>query len=114
MKYFFFRYIIIHAGNENGFIEGADVIFSSKTQLSDYHGEMNQQNFLYWFENQLLKNLKQPSVIVMDNAPYHSVLLKKTPNSSWTKTEIHNWLAEQKVEFSNTMFKSELLTLVAQ
>jgi len=53
-----------------------------KTQLSDYHGEMNQENFLNWFENQLLKNLQQPSAIVIDNAPYLSMLLTKIANKS--------------------------------
>lgn len=109
-----FRYIILHAGNANGFIEGASLVFSSKTKLEDYHGEMNQQNFLLWFENQLLKNLTEPSIIVIDNAPYHSTLLIKTPNSSWKKAEIQNWLTEQKVEYPNAAFKSELLTIVAR
>ncbi|KAJ8950976.1 hypothetical protein NQ318_006360 [Aromia moschata] len=37
---------------DDGFIEGVEVIFSSKPQLMDYHGEINQENFLEWFENQ--------------------------------------------------------------
>ncbi|KAK4885628.1 hypothetical protein RN001_001899 [Aquatica leii] len=36
------RYIVLHAGNKNGFIPGADLVFSSSTKNSDYHGEMNQ------------------------------------------------------------------------
>lgn len=79
------RYIVLHAGNKNGFIPGADLVFSSSTKNSDYHGEMNQVNFLNWFENKLLKNLTKPSAIIMDNAPYHSTLVTKTPNSGWKK-----------------------------
>lgn len=75
---------------------------------------MNQQNFLYWFENQLLKNLTEPSVIVMDNAPYHSMLLTKIPNNTWRKEAIQEWLTNQHIEFSNVMFKKELLNLVAR
>lgn len=75
---------------------------------------MNQENFLKWFENQLLKNLTQPSVIVIDNAPYHSMLLEKTPNSSWNKPSIQEWLINNQIEFNNTMFKAELLSVVAR
>lgn len=73
---------------------------------------MNQQNFLQWFENQLLKNLLKPSVIVIDNAPYHSMLLTKIPNTSWNKAAIQEWLTINKIEFAYTMFKVELLQIV--
>lgn len=75
---------------------------------------MNQENFLQWFENQLLKHLAEPSLIVMDNAPYHSMLLTKIPNNSWTKAAIQEWLTNQNIEFSIAMFKSELLNIVAR
>lgn len=37
---------------------------------------MNHGNFINWFENKL-KNLEKPSIIMMDNAPYRSVVVKK-------------------------------------
>ncbi|XP_072402028.1 uncharacterized protein [Diabrotica undecimpunctata] len=94
------RYIILHAGNANGFIEGAEAIFSSKSALMDNHGEMNQENFLLWFENQLLKSLTEPSLIIMDNAPYHNMLLEKAPNTSSTKSDIKVWLNNKKLPFN--------------
>lgn len=112
--HFIFRYIILHAGNEDGFIDGAKAIFSSKTQLSDYHGEMNHENFLLWFENQLLKNLTKPSIIILDNAPYHSKMLDKIPNTSWNKAAIQEWLTNKNIPFTNVMFKTELLSIVAR
>uniref|UniRef100_A0A1Y1NHR6 Tc1-like transposase DDE domain-containing protein n=2 Tax=Photinus pyralis TaxID=7054 RepID=A0A1Y1NHR6_PHOPY len=51
------RQIILHAGNEKGFIPSS----------GDYHGEMKQTNFLHWFQNQLLPNLSEPSVINFQN-----------------------------------------------
>jgi hypothetical protein len=42
---------VLHAGNKNGFVEGAPLAFSSNTKNPDYHGEMNQENFLRWFED---------------------------------------------------------------
>jgi transposase len=107
------RYIVLHAGNEDGFINGAENIFSSKTQSSDYHGEMNQENFLKWFKNQLLLNLTEPSIIIMDNAPYHSMLLDKCPNNSWKKSDIQDWLVTHNIGFNEQMFKAELLHIVA-
>jgi transposase len=37
---------------------------------------MNSFVFLEWFENQLMPALKNPSLVVLDNASYHNV--KKT------------------------------------
>ena len=86
----YFRYIVLHAGTSNGFIDEAALVFSSNTKNPDYHGEMNQQNFLKWF--QLLMNLEEPSLIIIDNASYHSTLANKCPNGSWKKAEIREWL----------------------
>lgn len=110
---YYCRYIVLHAGNKDGFIPGAELVFSSKSK-GDYHGEMNQNNFLLWFENQLLKNLKEPSVIVMDNASYHSTVVDKTPTSGSTKPVIKEWLTKCNINFDNTMLKTELLQIVFQ
>ena len=40
------RLIIVHAGSENGFINGAQLLFKAKSSSGDYHSEMNGQNFL--------------------------------------------------------------------
>ncbi|KAK4885544.1 hypothetical protein RN001_001815 [Aquatica leii] len=40
------RYIVLHAGTEDGFVEGADLIFSTTNKSSDYHDSMNSENFL--------------------------------------------------------------------
>lgn len=98
----------------NGFIPGASLIFSSNTKNPDYHGEMNQENFLKWFENQLLKNLEEPSIIVMDNASYHSTIENKVPNGSWNKPEIKEWLHNRNIYFADQLLKIQLLDLVAQ
>lgn len=75
---------------------------------------MNQENFLQWFEHQLLKSLTEPAVIVIDNAPYHSMILNKIPNTSWTKAAIQDWLTNNSIKYSNQMLKTELLRVVAQ
>jgi hypothetical protein len=54
--------------------------FCSGTKSGNYHDLMNTENFEHWMLTQLLPNLEEPSVIVMDNAPYYSVLLEKPPS----------------------------------
>jgi hypothetical protein len=45
---------------------------------------MNSVVFLEWFENQLMPALKNPSLVVLDNASYHNVKTEDTvcPNFS--------------------------------
>jgi hypothetical protein len=37
---------------------------------------MNWDNFSKWFQEQLLKNIPENSLIIMDNAPYHNVFVE--------------------------------------
>lgn len=106
------RLIVLHAGSSNGFIDGAALVFPSGTTTGDYHGEMNKVNYLQWFEYQLLRQLESPSVIVLDNASYHTTILNKPPTASSTKTEIHDWLINQNITYSPDMLKIQLMELV--
>lgn len=87
-------------------------MFSSSTNDPDYHGAMNQENFLKWFEYQLLQNLEEPSIIVMDNASYHSTIQDKVPNTSWNKPAIIEWLENQNIKMEENLLKAQLLQLV--
>jgi hypothetical protein len=82
------------------------LVFSSNTNNPDYHGEINQEIFLQWFENQLLKNLEEPSMIIMDNANCHSSLADKCPNTAWRKADIVNWLTDHKIKFAENLLKA--------
>jgi hypothetical protein len=68
------RYIVVNAGNSHGFIEGAGLIFKSKKNSLDYHSEMNAETFEEWLQDKLLPALTEPSIIILDNATYHSRL----------------------------------------
>jgi hypothetical protein len=59
---------------------------------------MNGEVFKQWFI-QLLNNLEEPSVIVIDNAPYHSTLKESYPKSNWRKADVQQWLMGKNVEF---------------
>jgi hypothetical protein len=105
------RYIILHSGTWNGFVSGASSIFVSGTGSGDYHVSMNGENCEHWMLTQLLPNLEEPSVIALDSALYHSILLEKPPIRSWRKDEIIAWLQQKGIPFAEGSFKAELLNL---
>lgn len=106
------RVIICHAGSKNGFVEGAKLVFPSNSGKADYHHDMNSITFKKWFIEQLLPNIKPNSVIVMDNAPYHSVQLDKAPTTASLKSEMQDWLKRRNIPFDSSMTKPELYELV--
>ncbi|GFW23299.1 DDE_3 domain-containing protein [Trichonephila clavipes] len=69
---------------------------------------MNGNHFEKWFETDLPK-LKPQNIIVMDNAPYHSVKKEKIPISSLEKSAIQEWLSEKKVTWNQDLIKIKLL-----
>lgn len=61
--------------------------FQSRT-TSDYYKEMNHSNFKVWFKELLLKKIPQNwniAVIVMDKAPYCSVIKYKALIMAFTR-----------------------------
>ena len=68
---------------------------------------MNSQIFHDWFQN-MLQLLEESCVIVMDNAPYHSVLVENVPKSNTKKSDVQKWLSEKGIDFSPTETMAEL------
>jgi transposase len=108
------RYIVVNAGNSHGFIEGAGLIFKSKKNSLDYHSEMNAETFEEWLQDKLLPALTEPSIIVLDNASYHSRLEEKKPTCAWRKAHLQTWLQNNNIHFSETDKKDTLLKLCRQ
>jgi transposase len=69
------RLIVVNAITADGWIDGAQLVFEAKKRTGDYHGQMNWENFSKWFETQLLDNIPKNSLIILDNAKYHNVLV---------------------------------------
>ncbi|XP_031338217.1 uncharacterized protein LOC116178950 [Photinus pyralis] len=69
---------------------------------------MNCLNFEKWFEQQLIPNLDEPSLIIMDNASYHSGLVEKSPNQCWTKMSLIKWLTSRDITFAPTMMQDQI------
>lgn len=106
------RHIVVHAGHENGFVPNALLVYSTKSKLADYHHDMNASNFNKWLEEKLIPNLDKPSVVVMDNASYHSVVKNKAPTTQTNKPEIKEWLTANNIHYEEYHKKDELLVLV--
>ena len=108
------RLIVAHAGGVEGWVEGADLVFKSKTNLADYHDEMNNQHVMEWLTQQLLPNVPPNSVIVLDNATYHSKLKDKPPTTANKRDEIKDWLRLHGIHFEDHEIKRTLLEKVRQ
>lgn len=107
------RLIICHAGSANeGFIDSAQLIFQSKS-TGDYHQEMNAEVFEEWFID-LARQLEKPSVIVMDNASYHSTSAEKIPTTKTRKADILAWLQSKRILHDPKTTRPELLEIVRQ
>ena len=108
------RLIILHAGGVDGWVEGADLVFRSKTNSTDYHDEMNSKHYMEWMTQQLLPRLEEPTVIILDNASYHNKQKDKPPTSTDKKDAIKTWLDQHHISYSITDIKKTLLEKVKQ
>ncbi|XP_053611110.1 uncharacterized protein LOC128675615 [Plodia interpunctella] len=61
---------------------------------------------------QLMPNIPQNSVIVMDNAAYHSVREEKKPTMASTKPTMQEWLRRHNVPFDEKLRKDDLYKLI--
>lgn len=106
------RFIIVEAGNENGFVEDARHIFKVG-QTTDQRDLLNYDNFEKWLTEKLLPNIPQNSVIVLDGSEsYHMAEQNRAPSKYATKSEMIEWLDKNDVPFSSEMCKIELTDLI--
>ncbi|KAF0301523.1 hypothetical protein FJT64_026213 [Amphibalanus amphitrite] len=110
------RFIVVAAGSEEGTIDGSFLSFVSKNRSGDYHGEMNSELFIRWLTSHLLPSLSRPSALVLDNAPYHSVLTEESrcPTSATRKADLINWLTQRDIPVPPGATRPELLLLCQQ
>ena len=108
------RLIVVHAVTENGLVPGAACIFRSDGKSADYHSDMNADNFLKWFNEQLIPNLDPRTVIVMDNASYHNTKNPKVPLYGFRKAVKQQFLQEHRIPFDEKMKVSQLDTILKQ
>ena len=95
------RLIVLHTGSREGLVKDAALVFQGKRGTGDYCDEMNHNTLEEWVTNQLFPpgslNIPPRSVIVMDNASYHSRQLEHAPTSNSHKAEMIEWLDKHSV-----------------
>ena len=97
------RLIIVDAGTKDGSVPGASLVFEAKKDDGDYHGEMNSTTYEKWFKEQLLPNIPPKSVIILDNASYHSAQVELLPRKHWRKDNIRKWLTSKDIAWEEDM-----------
>ena len=107
------RLIIINAMTKDGWVPNAKLIFKSTKKTGDYHGQMNYELFSKWFENELLNNIPEGSLIIMDNAAYHNSLSENSaPTASCKKEMIRAWLEKNNIPLSEDCLKAEMIEVL--
>lgn len=101
--------IICHAGLSSfGFVADSKLVLRCQSGTNvDYHTQINSTIFKEWFVK-MLNHLEEPSIIVMDNASYHSTLTVNYPKSNAKKSDIQQWLSDKNIDFSPLETASEL------
>jgi transposase len=109
------RFIILNAITKDGWVPNSKLIFKASKKTGDYHTNMNWDNFSKWFQEKLLKNIPENSLIIMDNAPYHNVLVEEAfPKKSHSVKRLREWLSNNEFPWTKDMLKSELFDLCSR
>lgn len=109
------RLIIVDAITKDGWVPNARLVFKASKKTGDYHANMNWDNFSEWFQEKLLKNIPENSLIIMDNAAYHNVLAEEAfPKKSHSVKRLREWLSNNQIPWTKDMLKSELFELCSR
>lgn len=107
--------IIVDAITKDGWVPNARLVFKASKKTGDYHANMNWNNFSEWFQEKLLKNIPENSLIIMDNAAYHNVLAEEAfPKKSHSVKRLREWLSNNEIPWTKDMLKSELFVLCSR
>jgi len=109
------RLIIVNAITKDGWVPDTKLVFKASKKVGDYHANMNWGNFSEWFQEKLLKNIPDNSLIIMDNSPYHNVLVEKAfPKKSHSVKRLREWLSHNDIPWTKDMLKEELYELCSR
>ena len=72
------------------------------------------ESFKDWFINSFLHLLEEGSIIIMDNASYHSRVINKPPSRNTRKADIQEWLQQNNIKYHPFETIIELLHKVKQ
>ena len=106
------RLIVLHAGTADSWVDGAEQVFRAKSSTGDYHNEMNQENFMQWWNTQLLPHIPKHSIIVVDNTSYHNGVVERVPTKSSRKADMQAWLENHGISYDSKDLKADLLAKI--
>jgi hypothetical protein len=72
-----------------GTIEGEELIFNSRVTSQDYHDDKNSTNYNKWLQ---VKLIPLGSIVILDNASYHTVQENKAPTRTSNGRKTQKWL----------------------
>ncbi|KAK3918054.1 Protein FAM243A, partial [Frankliniella fusca] len=110
------RFVLLHAGGEFGFVNNAKLVFTATKSKSvaggTHHDEMCAARFTKWFKDQLLPNIPPNSIIVLDNASYHSVLQDRAPTMNDKRTAMIAYMDAHNIPYEEKQTKAELIVSI--
>ncbi|XP_025415108.1 uncharacterized protein LOC112686863 isoform X1 [Sipha flava] len=107
------KFIILHVGSIDGFVQGGLLGIESNKNSYDYHDDISSDTFMNWIKK-VLPLLKENAVIVMNHTSYNSVHKVEYPDKTWTNYKIIEWLLSKGQIVNNDMIKVQLIDLVKQ
>ena len=93
------RIVITHAGTGNRFIPGSLLLCGKKLSdaFANYHQDMNANVTENWFQEKLISNLPEKSIVILDNASYHCRQVDKIPNMNTGKAEMLDFMKRNSI-----------------
>lgn len=101
---------VLHIGSVNGFVD--DALLTSEFKKISANYEINVDLFFNWLKC-VIPLLKKNAVIVMDDAPYHSLKrVEQCPTLHWEKVNIEKWLKQKGEKYDGSVNKVRLIEIV--
>lgn len=92
--------------------ENGSVRYWTANVGGDYHKNFDANLFQTYFEECVLANLTEPSIIILDRAPYHTTYPEgQFYPSKAKKNELKEWLWENNISFEEGLLKEDLKVL---
>ena len=108
------HWILIGAGSKDGWVDASVKMWKGHVQSEDYHSEMNGEVFQHWLHEHLLPYISPNSCIVINRAPYHTMLTEdtKAATASMKRAQLIDWLVAHFAKDHNgiLMTKDRFLT----
>ena len=89
------------------------ISYFTPKNTSNYHDEMIAEHFEDWFAYKLLPNVRPNSLIIMNNASYHSRRSEPVPVKSWTKKKMQKRFRHKGIEFPPKAKKVEIFSIMS-